>query len=338
MKKLLFGSSIRPKRRISPRPSFEKKTPGTINRIELEIEPRNFDVKVSLEGSENRLSWVSIQNDVRLVGISQFGGELQNTPPSISQIQTIDSFGCDSTMQAWKSKKPPCKSWKQEEGEYQIYELAKWDPKNDTDRKITEVRIELKDRYPVSRLQLELGSTRDFYRPAQISYLKQRVETEEGVREVWRDLASGTLTSMEDPDLFTTLRYTDALRLTIENHDNLPLNIRSVQVSGPVFELLAELEAGNEYVLAYGDPNASRPRYDLVHFQDRIPRDDLVPAGLGEELVLEDKVAEEQEKLEAEQRKKTWGNVLLWGVILLVVAVVGFVTVRMMRKAGKEKV
>lgn len=313
---------------------MRKEADGTINHIQLELNKRNFDVRASLEGSENRLSWVTIKDDFRLVGIAN--GEVSysyttlNFTDSDYRFFRVRLYDPELTVSAAEMN-----IWKQEEGRYQTFEISKWDPKNDTDKKITEVRIDLTDRYPVSQVQLDIGSTRDYFRPARLTYLKQRIETDQGPKEVWREFATSMLSSMEEADIIAPYRFTEALTLTIENYDDLPLNIQSLQVSGPVYELITELEVGNEYILAYSNANASRPRYDLVHFRNQIPWDDLVPAGLGAEVEPVDEEAEKKEKAEASAKRM--GNVLLWAVMLLVIAVIGFVTVRMMRKSKENQ-
>lgn len=313
---------------------LRKEGEGVINRIDLDISPQNFDVRASLEGSENRLSWVTIKDDFRLVGIAN-----NDVSYSYTRMNFPDSdyrfFRVRLHDPALSVRGADMHIWSQEEGSFQNFDISAWDPKNDTDRKITEIHIALAGRYPVSRLRLDIGSTRDYYRTAKLEYLKQRIETEDGTREIWRDFASTTLSSLEEAEMFGAVKFTDALRLTIQNHDDLPLDIRALQVSGPVYELISELEVGNEYVLMYGNENASRPRYDLVHFKNQIPRDDLVPAGLGEEMEIED--PEQEEKEAEEQRAKAVGNTLLWGGMLLVIVVIGFVTMRMMQKAKSEK-
>ncbi|MEM7367776.1 MAG: DUF3999 family protein [Bacteroidota bacterium] len=313
---------------------LRKEGKGAINRIELDIHPRNFDVRASLEGSDNRLSWVTIKDDFRLVGIANPDVSYSYTSLNFSESD-YRFFRVKLYDRELSIKGADMHIWTQSEGEYQAFDISSWDPKNDTDQKITEVRIELTSRSPVSRLQVNIGSTRDYYRSAKVEYLKQRIETDDGSREIWRDFASTTLSSLEEPDLSGPVKYTDALRLTIQNHDDLPLDIRGLQVSGPIYRLIAELEVGNQYLLTYGNDNASRPRYDLVHFQNQIPRDDLVPAGLGEEMVIEDPEAEEKEA--EEKRAKTMGNVFLWGGMLIVILVIGFMTMRMMQKAKQDK-
>jgi hypothetical protein len=307
---------------------LRKEEEGEINRIELEIEPRNFDVQASLEGSDNRLKWLMIEDDIRLLGISNQDVTYQharlNFSPSDYRFFRIRLS--DPSVQVSKAS---LRYWRETEGEYQPYEIKDWQVSNNTSEKTTEIQVELAGRYPVSRLQFQIASKRDYFRPARITYVKQRVETEEGSRDIWRDLADMTLSSMEEAEVYAPLQFTDAIKVVIQNQDNLPLDIQAVQLSGPAFHLIAELEREAQYVLAYDKASASVPRYDLVHFRDKILQERLVPASLGAETVISQ---DEQDKADG-GIGAGMENLLLWIVMGVVIAVLGAITVRMITKA-----
>lgn len=83
---------------------------------------------------------------------------------------------------------------------------------------------------------------------------------------------SFTLSSREVSQLvFDDLR-SRKLRLTIDNKDDLPIRIAGVRAYQLKKVLTARLEKGADYNLVLGDENQVAPEYDLVHFEDKLPR------------------------------------------------------------------
>lgn len=119
---------------------------------------------------------------------------------------------------------------------------------------------------------------------------------------------------------------TSHLRLIINNLDNEPLKITGIDVDGPAVELIAEMEPGNTY-LFYGNRGLSAPYYELKHFEEKIPTASAV-ATLGEE----ESIAAPQTKISALFENKFW----LWGIMIVVIGLLGFFTLRMMKGAGSQ--
>ncbi|MEM7660139.1 MAG: hypothetical protein AAF399_28780, partial [Bacteroidota bacterium] len=230
---------------------LRKEEEGEINRIELTLSDQNFDVIATLEGSNNRLNWLTIKEDIRLVGISNESVVYQfaqlNFPPSDYRFFRVRLENPELMV-----TQASLRMWQEEAGDYQPYQIKDWQITNDTDEKTTLIRVQLADRYPVSRLQFDISSKRDHVRPARIRYVRQRVEADEGSRAIWRDMADLTISSLEEPLYYLPLQFTDELEITIYNQDNLPLNISDLQLAGPAFHLIAELERGASYRLLYG--------------------------------------------------------------------------------------
>jgi len=77
--------------------------------------------------------------------------------------------------------------------------------------------------------------------------------------------------------LYLTAR-TRQLELKIDNGDNLPLTIDSIEISQLNHYVVCYLERGKEYKLYTGNPDANHPNYDLVFFTDSIHKvEDLIP-------------------------------------------------------------
>lgn len=64
----------------------------------------------------------------------------------------------------------------------------------------------------------------------------------------------------------------EQLLIQLENADNPPLTIDSVQVLEENRYLVANLEADQLYFLQFGAENADGPAYDLAYFRDSVPQ------------------------------------------------------------------
>ncbi|MEZ4827724.1 MAG: hypothetical protein R3C61_15790 [Bacteroidia bacterium] len=305
----------------------------TINHIELDIRPSNYDLLATLEGSNNRLKWFIIQEDIRLVGISndQVNYHFSTLTFSDADYKFYRIKLNDANAEIIRAT---VGKLVQSEGKYRPFTVIDQSEKNDLDKKITEITIELKDRYPVNRLEFDVDKSTDFYRPVTVSWLSESVETAEGVKEVWKDFGGFTLSSLENNVLDGEVRFTNRLKIAVYNYDDIPLSFGKTEVLGPVYVIQTQLEAGAQYLLAYGNPDALKPRYDMVYFQNKIP-EHLTPLSPGEEIVItpsdspEDGLAQKQEAVKEN---------LLWVVMGLVIVVLGFFTVKMMRnQSGKDQ-
>lgn len=118
----------------------------------------------------------------------------------------------------------------------------------------------------------------------------------------------------------------------IENGDNPPLVVSSVTAYQLSTSLVAALEAGHSYYLAFG--SASRvplPAYDLPYFRDLIPRQlpILLPQGV----------------YPAPAPKPAGGHInaffnsrsLIWAALLAVIALLAFMSYRLVKEAGKSR-
>jgi hypothetical protein len=114
------------------------------------------------------------------------------------------------------------------------------------------------------------------------------------------------------------------LKILIHNHDNQPLTIDAIHVQGYEHELLARFTERATYFLTYGNSSAKRPHYDIERFIDNVP-EALKTLVVDQELIIE--------KTNVSQRNqhsinKTW----LWIVITLTILILGWFTIKMMRK------
>ena len=114
------------------------------------------------------------------------------------------------------------------------------------------------------------------------------------------------------------------LRITIYNGDNQPLTISNVSAKGYKYQLIARFTEPANYVLVYGNPSARQPSYDISKFETKVPKE-LKSLEIGAEEVI---VKNEKPKVKPLFENKYW----LWGIIGLVILILGGFTLRMLRK------
>lgn len=136
-----------------------------------------------------------------------------------------------------------------------------------------------------------------------------------------------TITSDEFSGFQIPTIQSDTLYLIIENGDNPPLHISSIETGVINRNVIAFLEKGKSYTLLLDNHSATAPVYDLEHFKDRIPSHSSIKvkqiSALPEEPVASQK-----------QSFKKW----VWPVIILVIVLLSFMTWKLttdMKKRGE---
>ena len=95
-------------------------------------------------------------------------------------------------------------------------------------------------------------------------------------------------------------------------------------MKGYIHQLIARFTDQATYFLTYGNHKAARPNYDIERFLDNIP-ETLTVLDLGDELKIE---KEEVPLTDPLFKNKTW----LWSIMTVVIILLGWVSVRMMRR------
>jgi hypothetical protein len=113
--------------------------------------------------------------------------------------------------------------------------------------------------------------------------------------------------------------------IKIFNGDNPPRPITEVITSQVKKEVVAYLEAGEEYSLLMGNPKIEAPKYDLEHFRDSISN--IKP--LSYQAI--------QPSIKTIVKEKKGSNTSLWLIIIVVLGVLSFFTWNLTRELKKSK-
>ena len=307
--------------------TFELTVEKDINKIILDFEQVNFDWRAALEGSQNQQEWFSILEDYRLVSIkngrTSFNFSTLNFPNSKYRYFRV-KINADQQPTLRSSK---IISQKTTPGNYRNFAIKKMESKEDKKNKTTIIELDLKQPLPVSYLEIKVQNEIDFYRPMEVKYLAESLETEQGWKYNYRTLTSGTLNSIEPNILKFPGQIAKQLRLIIQNKDNEPLQIDQVIVQGIEHHMIARFTKEADYFLVFGNKNARKSNYDIARFRENIPAN-LTSLTLDKMQRIE-KIA--QQKKEPLFKNKLW----LYGIMGLIILLLGWFSLKMI-KSGTD--
>ena len=304
--------------------TFEIPKIESINEILLDFKNENFDWKVVLEASQDQKEWFTILEDYRILSIKNKQTDYKFTQLNISSSKykyyriSIQSDIKPELNKATISFEEKVKLTYKDYSNFEI-ESSEGDKHN-----VTDIQIDLDQRYPVSMLKLNVADTFDYYRPIKIQYATDSVKSEKGWRFNYQTLFNGTLNSIEENEFKFTSTLAKKLNITIQNHDNQPLEILGVEVKGLEHQLIARFTKDANYYLAYGKENDRNPNYDITRSLTKIPKS-MTTLSLGSEQAIPNKLAKTKNPL---FENKLW----LWSIMGVIILVLGSFTLKMMSK------
>ena len=308
--------------------TYKMPTEDIVNHIHLDFKQENFDWKIKLEGSQDQKEWFTVVEDYRILSIKN----------AITDYQFTDIAFKDSKYRYFRvvidSKEKPKLSSSSlalntfTKGNYINFPIRKMNKENNAKNKRTEIEIDLGEVVPLSQVQIEIKDKIDYYRPLKIQYATDSVQTQNGWKLNYSSLVRTTLNSMEESTFNFNNTTTQHLKIVIDNNDNQALDIASITINGYQYELTTRISKPAKYYLVYGNEKASAPQYDISYFKDKIP-DNLKNLTLGKE--------EKTDKAEEVKGSPLFENEMwLYGIMGLVIVVLGWFTFQMMKKEGES--
>lgn len=297
-----------------------------INLMKLQFANTNFDWRITLEGSQDQKEWYTLLRDYRILSIKN-----EQTNYSFTDLKFPDAQFEYYRLIVDSTSKPVLQSVKITQTAKTEPELRSY-PKNaiqsTVEKKNMIIDIDLKQRVPVSRLEVKVADTIDYYRTIEIAYLADSVQTEKGIHYTFRPLGTFTLSSLEPNNFELQSTLTQKIRLTILNNDNEPLKIDDVAIKGFIHTLTARFTEPAAYFLVYGKKRAKKPNYDIANTPITLP-DNLKTLELGSvQTIPKIKITETSPLF----KNKWW----LWGIIGIVVLVLGGFTLTMMKSKAEH--
>jgi Protein of unknown function (DUF3999) len=304
--------------------TFELPAEKTINQIKLDFSQSNFDWRIKLEGSQNQQEWFTAIDDYRILSIKNELTNYQFTTLAFPQasyhyFRVLVNSNLKPGLLAAKISKEEIT-----EGKYKTYTIKEIKASEEKQNHQTVIDIGLALPVPVCYLKVYVHDKIDYYRPITVKYLADSFKTEKGWMYKYNTVTSGMLNSIEKNEFKFNSTILKRLEFFIENQDNQQLKIDSFEIKGFEYTLMTRFTEPATYYLVYGNNKTSKPNYDIDHFTDKIPPT-VTPLKLGKEQVIEKEPALHRAPL---FQNKMW----LWGIMTVIIIILGWFSVKMMRK------
>lgn len=192
----------------------------------------------------------------------------------------------------------------------------------------TYLRITRSNPARFDRVQLEVSTTGPFSRNAIIGQYRTRKRRRNRTERYFEIIGEFRLSSTDSNLVYLPGGLiASELYVIIDNQDSPPLPVRAVRGFQTTTYLTANLAAGTEYQLRFSANNVTPPAYDLAAFKELPPN----PAVLGVTNIRPvSAVVGDAWGLAAQP----W---LIWVGLGLVLALLGYFSVRMLREMGGQK-
>ncbi len=303
--------------------TFEIPSVKKINQLNLDFAVANFDWKLKLEGSQDLKEWFTITDDYRVVSIKN----------DVINYQFTKLVFPNSKYKYYrllvKTKKNPKLKIAHldfnivKKGKFRTYSVRNISQSVVKKYKQTIVEITLDSLVPISYLKVNIASKIDYYRPFKLEYIHHRFKTEKGWKENYYTATTGILNSVDNNEIHFNTVIAKKLKLTIDNFDNKPLNISSIDCKGRIYTLTVRFDDDANYFLTYGYKKATKPNYDITRFLDKIPTN-ATSISLGDEISIEKAT---DTKTEALFTNKIW----LWIIMFVIMFLLTWFSLKMIR-------
>ncbi len=303
--------------------TFELPTSKVVNSIELSFNKSNFNWRVSLEGSNNQQEWFTILKKNRIVGIENSNTsykytllEFNNVSYKYFRIKIPAKLNPKFARAVMQEKKVT-------KGTYNSPIIQSFSVVENDKYNKTEVLISLKDKMPISYLNLLVTDSIDYYRSITVDYATDSIENKTGWHYIYRSLFTSTLSSLNINGYNFSNVPLKHIRITIANNDNEPLNYKEVKLHGNTHQLMARFTKPASYFLVYGNKHAYVPNYDITRFEENIPAV-TTQLSIGKEVEIL-----EQKEDEAEPLFKD--DIWLWSIMIFVIFILGWFSIKMLK-------
>lgn len=240
--------------------TIENKTGKAINDLLLVVANMEAYRSINISGSNDLMDWYIIKENA--VMDSYFSGKKETSVQSISlptvSYQYFQVTILGENVLPFNIIKAGIYNEQYASAKYMEVPPPKIIPQNSTDKK-THFQLKFDEPYTIDKIVLSIDGPRFYSRqlymetcghPSTLPY-------------------SATINSGDATLLFSLLKNQEAC-FFIDNKDNAPLTIKSAKAYQLNKYMLAYLEKGKQYHLAFGDPLAKAPEYDLAFFKDSI--------------------------------------------------------------------
>lgn len=298
----------------------------TINQLNLKFQNENFDWKINLEGSNDQNQWFTILKDYRILAIhnSETNYRFEDLFFTNSKYNYY-RISVDTNQQPHILSVHSNHSQSKDSLKFKTVTVDQFTAKTDKKNKITTITVSLKQPLPIYAVFVNTNKKFDYNRSVTVEYLQDSTKTEKGIIKHYSYFSSGILSSEHPTDLTflgEDLQFIKDFKITINNKDNQPLEIHSIELKTLSFNLLFSVDDYDwDYYLYYSNKNSFTPSYD-VNYSSSATKNTV---SLSKEIQINKKEEIQQESL---FENKLW----LWGIMILIIGILGYFSMKMMYK------
>ena len=297
----------------------ENKTSLALDRLWIKLQNTAVQRKVNLVGSDDLKQWFAIQEDIPLqeAVVNSEGTYMQSLSFPASNYRYLKLLVNDRN-------KTPIKFL--QAGVYTEYaatlsyapvslvQLTRVDS-----NKTTYITLKLNDKYQVNKLHLNITAPK---------YFKRDVSVYQVTGHDKQLLGEAELNSTKVTDLLIAAKA-NQLIIQINNGDNLPLTITSIDAYQSAESLISYLDGKQTYRLLAGDQSVQAPEYDLKFFADSIRHN---TPQISHEVVSQNTAYLIKQPAKA-RRDYT---VFIWIAIVIAAGLLLFLTLKMTKEVNKK--
>ena len=305
----------------------------THNHLKINTGSRDFIKEVTLEGSDDRTTWVKVKNSGKIADFSSSGRVFHQTDIT---YDSIDYPYLRVTLSAGTGEVVNI------DGIEVFFDDIKAGNENYMELRVIDRQVSKKENtsiitmtsgysnFPLHRVALSAGST-NFSRPAVIygsADMKAWHQVGEG------SLASFSLANYSESQMFLAVnspgyRY---LRVVVRNGDSAPVNFTGARGYYYPKYLLFPCKSGSRYGVYYGNRFVKTPEYDLNSFSVKIL--DTNPPVWKLSLPQANPLYQVKPKVVPESEKYKW---LLPGILAVLVAALAVFIIKAVPKVMKDR-
>lgn len=275
---------------------------------------------LTLNGSGNNKDWYIIKNDYYFTSIrnSDETSEVRILDFPLSDYEYFEISIYDCFNAPLNILNVGYYDLETEKGQYLKTENPIISQKDSSEVKESYIKLHFSENQYIDKINIKISSKNYFYRNARlykVSLNAKQMETLDFITNI-------ALCSCSYNTFYFNNESASDFLLVIQNNDNQPLKIDSVNCFQLIHSILTPLENGKSYTLKFGDKNLKTPVYDLKYFQDSISNN--IP------LILTTDIT----KIEKSEKEVAFyfKPIFLWISIGIVMLILGFFSFKMLRE------
>lgn len=306
--------------------TFENPNKETIDNVSFIVKNTDVQKRARLSGSDDQNNWYVIKNNYLLHAMQSTEGT--------SELKVLNFPSSDYRyfkLEIDDNKKLPINILKV--GYYDTHQVYGVSTQFDCpvayqkdSLKISYVKLDLSERKYVEKLKFELTGAEYYSRYAELLVRHERLNKKKKKEVYFESIGSIELNSNSRNEVNLRGLSQKEIYVEIHNKDNQPLSIVNVTASYLNKYVLTQLEPNQDYRLMFGEMSLSSPEYDLKKFADKI-----LPGAMktNHGTVIGRKSIEVKSNEVSNILENTY---FIWTVILLVGALLGFVSLKMIKE------